>query len=87
MSDIVFPTVHLNGTSKLVLLKGAEDAYNSVDAAIAKLCEASPNARDYYVQGPDAFTKAANQHRERLAKLQVVAAELIAIYQNLEEQA
>lgn len=70
------PTIHLNGTSKEALLEQWEEAYNALRIAIEKLAAAAPNGRDYYPQGPDAFAKATEEHRERLRKLTTVHAEL-----------
>lgn len=69
------PTVHLNGTSKGELLRQFEHATTTLQAAIAWAANATPNARDYYPQGPDAFPKAYQEHTDRLRKLEEVHAE------------
>lgn len=66
------PTVHLNGTSKNALLDQITDVEQVLGKAIEALCEASPNGRDYYPQGPDALRKAQAEHEARIAALTTV---------------
>lgn len=74
---MIAPIVHYNGTSQAELLRQLETAWSAVDAAIEALCQAAPNARDYYVQSSsEAFDQALTEHRGRLARLQAVADEL-----------
>jgi len=80
------PSVHLNGTSGDELLEQVTEASTAVRAAIRALDRAAPNARDYYVQGDDAFERARAEHAARYAKLQDVAAELYAIAEDISDQ-
>ena len=80
---LIHPTVHLNGTSKDELLQGYLDAINALREASVKIGHAGPNARDYYVQGHDAFTQARDQHVARLIKLAEVQKELEQIAEKL----
>ena len=82
-SAIATPTVHLNGTSKAELLQGYLEAITALREASNKIGRAGPNARDYYVQGNDAFTKARDQHVARLTKLAEVQDELEQIAEKL----
>jgi hypothetical protein len=66
----------MNGTSAQALYDGAEAAYNALQEAQRLLCEAAPNGRDYYPQGPQAFYGAQDEHFNRLQRLQSVMAEL-----------
>jgi hypothetical protein len=75
----VFPTVHLNGTSKRELFDGYLNAYRAVIDAIGAVQASAPNARDYYPQGNDAFRAARDEHVARLHALQTVADGLEAI--------
>lgn len=59
------PTVHLNGTSRETLRESYQEAYDAILNAREKLRAACPNARDYYVQGPEAFREAAEEHARR----------------------
>lgn len=80
------PTVHLNGSSGEVLLDQYTAAAESVRQAIGKLCDAGPNARDYYVQGSDAALAAQREHEARLAALKRVRNELAAIADGIQDQ-
>ena len=83
---MLIPTVHLNGSSGEVLLDQYSAAAESVRQAIDKLCEAGPNARDYYVQGPDAALAAQREHESRLAALKRVRDDLAAIAEGIQDQ-
>ncbi len=60
------PTVHLNGTGKEMLIRGYEAAYHALVEAQKALGNIEFNPRDYYVQGPDAWTEAAKEMEARL---------------------
>ncbi len=83
---MMIPTVHLNGTAGHVLADQYLTAANAVGAAIDALCDAGPNARDYYVQGPDAGLAAQREHEARVAKLKNVRDELAAIAEGIQDQ-
>ena len=83
---MIVPTVHLNGSSGKVLLDQYTAAAESVRQAIDKLCDAGPNARDYYVQGSDAAQAAQREHESRLAALKRVRLELVAIVEGIQDQ-
>lgn len=87
-STLTLPTVHLNGTSRRELVAGYAQAYEAVTAALDTLTHSDVlNARDYYVsRDPDAFRKAVAEHQSRVAKLQSVQAELLALYTHLDQQ-
>ena len=83
---MMIPTVHLNGSSGEVLLDQYTTAAESVRQAIDKICDAGPNARDYYVQGPDAARAAQREHEARLAALKRMRDELAAIAEGIQDQ-
>jgi hypothetical protein len=83
---MLIPTVHLNGTSGEALLDQYTTAAQSVRQAIDKLCDAGPNARDYYVQGPDAALAAQREHESRIAALKRVRDDLAAIAEGIQDQ-
>lgn len=69
---MILPTIHMNGT-------GIETLEEGYAEASAKLCEAQEafgdiefNSRDYYPQGPDAWTQAVKQRDEAAKNLQAV---------------
>jgi len=75
-SDLMVPTVHLNGTSRDELSRQVCQAYAAVVEAGRALAASAPNGRDYYPQGQDAIIRAMTQHELRMRKLREVADEL-----------
>ncbi len=76
---LVIPTVHRNGTSKAELLEQHSAAREKINDAIHTLRQAAPHERDYYVQEPNTYKEAAQQHRDRIQRLQSVYDELMQI--------
>lgn len=71
--NITAPTIHLNGTGYKDLWAGYEAAYEAVRAAQEALGKIEFNARDYYVQGNEAWGKARdhrNEQRQALANVE-----------------
>jgi hypothetical protein len=85
-AKLTVPTVHLNGTSKRSLIEQYVDASTSVGTAILFLEENGPNARDYYVQGSDVFTRAVAEHVARIQKLVEVQKELGQLVEAIDAQ-
>ena len=83
---MMIPTVHHNGTSKAELMSLYVSACTACADAITALIAASPNGRDYYVQGPDAFGKAQKEHQERINKVHAVRCELDALIIAVDQQ-
>ena len=77
------PTVHLNGTSKAMLVAGYTKAMQAVDQAITALAATQPHERDYYVQTPNLFNQACDEHKSRMTKLAVIRHELEELALNL----
>ena len=73
---VTTPTITINGTRPHQLLEQQELAINGLRMAISTLALSAPNARDYQTAPPDAFSKAMNEHRWRLAQLEAVMGEL-----------
>ena len=86
MSAVKIPTLHLNGTSGEVLRDQWTAAHKAVCDAIAAVCEAGPNARDYYVQGPDAALAAQREHEARVKALRQVRDEIFQIADAIDAQ-
>jgi len=82
---MIKPTVHLNGTSREMLQEGYRVAYSAVTKAIATIQQIEFNPRDYYVQGPEAWSQAVEEMTARIAALQKVRDELDEILESLEE--
>lgn len=83
---MIFPTIHLNGTSKDSLLEALEEAHAAIREAQKKLSECAPNGRDYYPQGPGVIYKAQDEHRARQQKLEDVKIELQQLAENISRQ-
>lgn len=83
---MLIPTVHMNGTTGEVLLDQYIVAAEAVRKALDALCDTGPNARDYYVQGPDAPLAAQREHEARVASLKRVRDDLAAIAEGIQDQ-
>lgn len=86
MALMQIPSVHLNGTAGEVLREQYGAAATAVRQAIDAICDAGPNARDYYVQGPDAGQIAQREHEARVAALKRVRDELATIIEGIQDQ-
>ena len=84
--NITAPTVHLNGTSHKDLYDGYEAAYHAVRAAQEAIGNIEFNARDYYVQNPEAWSKAQDHRIEQRQALANVEEYLLQHLLSLQEQ-
>lgn len=73
---MMFPTIHLNGSSPEYLLESARYALDSLRAAVLQVEGTAPNGRDYYPQGDGAIKTAVCEHASRIERLRSVIAEL-----------
>lgn len=73
------PTIHLNGSSRSSLMEQYGDSWHAVKDAIKVLSQNAPHARDFYVNGPDAFAIAQEEHIARVRALVKVSEDLYAI--------
>lgn len=73
---MMFPTIHLNGSSPKELFENACEALGALRKAIAAVEGTSPNGRDYYPQGDGAIKTAVCEHASRIERLYSVLAEL-----------
>lgn len=83
---MLVPTVHLNGSAGEVLRDQYTAAVEAVRKAIDAVCDAGPNSRDYYVQGPDASLAAQREHEARVKALKGVHDELAAVVESIQDQ-
>jgi hypothetical protein len=81
---MIFPTVHLNGTSKEALIDDLTRAYTALTSALTALALAEPNGRDYYPQGPDALKTAQAEHKFRLQRVEDVRKEILEIAEHID---
>jgi hypothetical protein len=63
---MIYPTVHLNGTSKKELIEQWEKAHDKLLETFRFLKEATPHGRDYYKQGPNVIFEAVKQHDDMM---------------------
>jgi hypothetical protein len=61
MTDLTFPSIHLNGTGRKMLVEGYLNAYVALQTALRAFNEIEFNARDYYVQPVGAWAKARTE--------------------------
>lgn len=83
---MMFPTIHLNGTSGDELLSQTVDAMLALSDAIKALQAAGPHGRDYYVQGSRVIDAAMDEHIARIEKLEAVQADLVEISESIHAQ-
>jgi hypothetical protein len=67
-----FPTIHLNGTGKQMLLDGYVKALHALHEAQKAISQIEFNARDYYVQGNEAWNAARDEMAAQFDKLHEV---------------
>jgi len=63
------PIVHLNGTSHRILADGWNNAGEALEDFITAYEQIEFNARDYYVQGPEAWSVARDYKSEMNLKI------------------
>lgn len=80
------PTVHLNGTGAQSLVESYDKAARAVQQALEECVQSAPNARDYYVQGNEAYVKARDEHDNRMSALRKVRDELQWLATNVRDQ-
>jgi hypothetical protein len=85
-SKTLTPTLHLNGSGYDRLFGLHAEANGALRTAMAKLAEAAPHGRDFYVQGDDAYAQARKQHEDRLDRLRSIMEELETIMEDLSDQ-
>ena len=83
---MIYPRVHLNGTSRKELLEQLETAYRALNTAYACVQSAFPHARDYYVLPDSAYTQARHEWHARLSAIAQAKVDMLEIYQNVESQ-
>jgi hypothetical protein len=82
---VQLPIIHSNGSGYKNLVGDLEPAEDALRLAIEKLSATGPNGRDYYPEGPDAFTRASEQHAERCRKLRSVLEDLETIHEHVQD--
>jgi uncharacterized protein YydD (DUF2326 family) len=67
------PTIHLNGTSQSMLVKGYKDVSKALKDTHNKISWIDMHERDYYVR-PGAWEQAKNEYYDAIKKLNDVKA-------------
>ena len=80
------PTLHMNGDSFVTLFEGHCEVAELLRETLSSLRANAPNARNYYVQGSDAFACARDEHMERVRKIESVLSDVEAILESLVNQ-
>lgn len=86
------PTIHHNGSNAADLAANYLDAGQKLQAALTALRKCVPHGRDYYLQpatpgyGGDAGIEAGREHQARMTKLAEVHAEIVLLWQSVDEQ-
>jgi hypothetical protein len=80
------PTIHLNGSCGETLLSDHLEVLRFVSGLFRALSAVTPNARDYYMQGVDAHRHAMNDHRARLAALDLIKIQIGEIVDGIQDQ-
>lgn len=83
---MMIPSVHLNGTGKVNLLSELEEAHNALLVADQKLRQVTVHGRDYYVQGPAAYTQARTEMDARLAALETLMHDVREMHLAIQKQ-
>lgn len=82
---MIFPTIHLNGSSPEQLHADYLAAYQAIRAAESALQSVEFNARDYYPQSGDAWKRAVAERTAQLTKLSEVAGEILEIIDHVQD--
>ena len=80
---VPMPTIHMNGTGRERLVSGYTDAWRAMKKARETLANVEFHARDYYVQGDEAYQKARAQRDAQFADLNRIQSELEAILMHI----
>lgn len=81
------PRINLNGTDGNVLCREWQAAYDTLEAAIAALQDATLHGRDFQTHPvPSAYALAVASHHKRLRLLALVRDELLEIVLDLQRQ-
>jgi hypothetical protein len=83
---MILPTIHSNGTNINTLIDGYDAIHEALYRLNLRWQGVEFDARDYYPQGPDAYTKAVEERLAQDANLNEFRAYLDGIRQHLYDQ-
>lgn len=75
----MIPTVHMNGDTRQSLIDQNMAVYYAADKLLTALDGASPNGRNFYTQGPKAFSDAQTEHTARWVAVNKIRHEMETI--------
>lgn len=82
---MIYPTVHLNGTSREELEYQFSGALAAIEVALDRIAAAAPNGRDYYSTGSQAIDRATEEHRAAMEQVQKVRDRYLALLERLSD--
>ena len=84
----IMPIINEKGTPPIELLAQYELAIAAMRSAVSTVAATAPDARDYQAgkRPAEKLAFAQNEHRDRLARLQSVMAELEELAEHISEQ-
>lgn len=81
---MIFPTIHLNGTSREALAAPLREAHEKLGEALAALEACAPHGRDYYPQGPQALRAATREFIEQRDRVSHARGWVAALLEHVE---
>lgn len=79
------PTIHTNGTSAAELFRGYRAAMKACQSATEAIRGIEFNARDYYPQGPEAWTSALSEMERHAANIKAAKDAFLAVAMHVQE--
>lgn len=80
------PYPNINGTSAAELLSQHTDAAEAIREAIAKVQQCYPNGRDFQTAPTGSHSRAQDEHRHRLQRLDLIWVEIREIAETISER-
>jgi hypothetical protein len=84
--EVQAPLIHLNGSDGSLLAKHLSVAVDALRLAVVALGDVTPNERDYYPDGDDAWRRAQEGHERRVAHVATAWHEARAILRSVDDQ-
>jgi hypothetical protein len=86
-SELVFPILHDNGSGYVNLNHGYMKTLYLINELMETMCNAIPNARDYYVTcNPNTYINAHKQYSDQIRKLSEIKEYIIESIADLDKQ-
>lgn len=82
----ICPIINLNGSNPQSLLDSYVEAMTALETAAGLVAQIDVHGRDYQLNPPGDYSKAANEHQQRLNSLAIMHDELEFIGMNISDQ-